>query len=206
MEDNVCDILLGTSNVVKKLEIASFFEQSSAKYRIKQFEGKLEIEELGESFEEIARWKVMKYTEYLEDQLFLSDDSGLCIDCLDGRPGIFSARFPYKGVSDKERNDAIIELLKKTDISKRTATFYSAIAVGINGRVIASSLGTCKGSVILEPRGENGFGFDPIFIPNGMDKTFAQMSVNEKLKVSHRGVALKGILALLKEEGEKKNE
>jgi XTP/dITP diphosphohydrolase len=206
VEKSIIDILLGTSNIIKKLEIAKFFETSSMKYRIKQFEEKLEIEEIGENFEDIARWKVMKYSENFSDKLFLSDDSGLCVNCLGGRPGIFSARFPYKGVSDEERNYTLLKLLKKTPYLERTATFYSAIAVGVNGRLVASTVGACEGRIICESKGENGFGFDPIFVPNGTDKTFAEMSIEDKLKVSHRGMTLRKILKLLEGEVEYKNE
>lgn len=191
------NIFLGTGNTAKIIEIKKFFQLNSRKYRIHGDILKMSVEEYGSTFTEISQWKAVKYSENFLNKLVLCDDSGLCIDCIGGRPGIFSARFPYEGVSKEERLKAMIRLLKAEGDTQRTATFYSAISLGLNGKILFSVLGTCSGKVILESRGGNGFGFDSIFIPHNCGKTFAEMSVVEKLNVSHRGKALKKLLSCL---------
>lgn len=144
----------------------------------------LEVEETGETFLENALLKARGAARALGTAA-LADDSGLCVDCLDGAPGVYSARFAGPRHDDADNNRKLVGLLADVP-APRTARFVSAAAlVYPDGREI-TALGTAEGEILLEPRGQDGFGYDPLFYYPPLDKTFAQMSFEDKNRISHR--------------------
>ncbi len=124
----------------------------------------------------------------------LSDDSGLCVEALDGRPGVFSARYGGPGLDDKDRCHKLLDELKNCD--NRWAYFACVIALADeNGKLIGSSMGKCLGSISDEMRGDEGFGYDPLFIPKDYDQSFAELGEEIKNSLSHRKNALEKAIA-----------
>ena len=156
----------------------------------------VEVEETGTTFEENSLIKA-RAVSLLCDYPVIADDSGLCIDALNGAPGVHSARYAGEDATDEEKINKILgELNGKKD---RTARFVSVVTyVGTDGQVI-SARGTVEGHILETPEGENGFGYDPIFYCDELSKGFAVASSEEKNKVSHRGRALNKLYELLKE-------
>lgn len=155
-----------------------------------------EIEENGDSFEANAVIKAKAVME-LSDEVVLADDSGLQIDYLDGAPGIYSARFMGEDTSYDVKNTALLKKLEGVPDEKRTARFVCAIACALpDGRVL-TSLGTMEGRIGYEIKGENGFGYDPIFFLPEYGCTSAEIPPEKKNELSHRGKALRAMKAEL---------
>ena len=151
-----------------------------------------EIEENGTSFEENAVIKAKTVME-LTGELVMADDSGLQIDYLDGAPGIYSSRFMGEDTSYDVKNAAILEKLSGVPDEKRTARFACAIACAFPDGRILTSYGTMEGRIGCEKKGENGFGYDPIFYLPEYGCTSAEISPEKKNELSHRGKALRGM-------------
>ena len=157
-----------------------------------------EVEEDGDTFEYNSEKKARVIMEAC-GSITIADDSGLMADALDGAPGVYSARFAGEGASDGENNQKLLELLAEVPPEKRTARFVTVITmVYPDGRVL-SARGECGGRIIYEERGSNGFGYDPLFVPDGHEKTFGELSGEEKNKISHRALALQELRRLLAE-------
>lgn len=160
-----------------------------------------DIEENGNSFKQNALIKSRTVFDSLstkdkKDFIVLSDDSGLCVEALNGNPGVFSARFSKQGSDEANRKKLITEL-KNLNLSQSKAYFQAFIGLCcVYGEFCAS--GVLRGYVLSEQRGENGFGYDSLFIPNGFDKTLAELSFEEKNLISHRKKALQNIIFLLR--------
>jgi len=151
-----------------------------------------EIEEDGQTFEENSEKKAREIMAAC-NEITIADDSGLMVDALDGAPGVYSARFAGKESNDEKNNEKLLELLKDVPIEKRSAKFVSVITVVYpNGEKIVAR-GECKGHILYEAEGSNGFGYDPLFMPDGYDKTFGELSAEEKNKISHRSIALQNL-------------
>ncbi len=150
----------------------------------------IEIVEDGATFEENSFIKA-DTVKGLTDKIVIADDSGLEVDALGGRPGVFSARFAGEDATDKENNDKLQKELLGIAPEKRTARFVCVITMLFTDGKRIVARGEIEGQIIDEPRGENGFGYDPYFIPNGYDKTFAELTNEEKNAISHRAKALK---------------
>lgn len=145
-----------------------------------------EIPETGNTFKENAFQKV----KYLHDKLncnCFADDSGLSVDALNGEPGIFSARYAGEPSNSQRNTEKLLDALK--NISNRKAQFTCVIAVILDGQTHFFE-GIIRGTITEYPQGEGGFGYDPIFIPDGYDKTFAELPADIKNKISHRAIAL----------------
>jgi XTP/dITP diphosphohydrolase len=147
-----------------------------------------EIEEDGETYEENALKKareVYKFTKLPS----LADDSGIEVEILGGRPGVFSARYAGEGATDEENNKKLLKELENFPIEKRKAKFKCVIAYvdSVEERIF---YGETSGKVIFEPLGDGGFGYDPLFLPNGFDLTYAQLPGEVKNRISHRSKAL----------------
>lgn len=125
----------------------------------------------------------------------MADDSGLEVEALDGRPGIYSARY---APTDKERIARLLDEMKGQ--TNRRARFVCAIAIAINGEVIESFEGEIKGTIVDAPRGESGFGYDPVFQPDGYDQTFGEMAPELKNRISHRANAFKLAMEFVEDE------
>lgn len=157
----------------------------------------LEIIEDGSTFEENAIIKartVMKRT----GKIALADDSGLEVEALGNRPGIYSARFAGEGASDEANNKKLLELLNGVPSEKRKARFVCAIAVVFPAGDIITVRGACEGIIGFEAKGNTGFGYDPLFIVPQMNKTFAELGSEVKNTISHRAGALKKLREALK--------
>jgi XTP/dITP diphosphohydrolase len=154
-----------------------------------------EAVENGETFAANALIKAEHY-HALSSLLVLSDDSGLEVDYLDGAPGVYSARYGGPGASSAQQIALLLDSLKGVPISQRTARFVCCLALVGNG-IQTMFEGVCEGRIALEPRGANGFGYDPIFLDPELDLTFAELSREEKARRSHRGKALRKARTLL---------
>jgi len=160
----------------------------------------IEIEEDGDTFEENSEKKAREIME-LCGEITIADDSGLMVDALGGAPGVISARFAGEDGNDFKNNEKLLALLSDVSPENRTARFVSVITmVYPNGRKIVAR-GECEGHMIYQPKGSNGFGYDPLFVPVGYDRTFAELSGTEKNQISHRAIALQNLRKKLTEEG-----
>ena len=148
-----------------------------------------EPEETGSTFTANAELKASYYAAQT-GEWSIADDSGLEIDLLDGRPGVLSARYGGAATSYQEKMQLVLNELRDTAKDERGAQFVSVIALADpSGEIHLTAEGICRGSIADSPRGGNGFGYDPIFIPDGFDRTFGEMSDDEKRSLSHRGKA-----------------
>lgn len=190
-------IIVATKNAGKIKEIQSIFGKLGLSVASQFDEGiNIDIEETGNSFEKNALIKA-RAVAMLCDDVVMADDSGLCIEALDGRPGIYSARYAGENASDEDKINKILTEMEGQ--KNRKAKFVTSVAVVLpDGREITSS-GEVNGEIICEPKGNNGFGYDPIFYCGEIGKTFAEACDDEKNSVSHRGRALNNMYEKLKE-------
>lgn len=157
----------------------------------------MEIDETGTTFEENAVLKAETLSKEL-GQLVVADDSGLAVDALGGEPGVYSAR--YAGDHDDEANiQKVLENLKGASEEKRTARFVCALAIAGPHIETQTVFGTCKGVILEEKRGNNGFGYDPIFYVPELNRTMAELTPEEKGSISHRGNAIRQLADQLPE-------
>ena len=148
----------------------------------------IEVAETGESFAENARLKAAAYAR-ASGLLTLADDSGLEVDALGGEPGIHSARYAGRGASDEERYQLLLEKLQGVPWEERIARFRCVIAVATPDGQVHTAEGTCEGIIAFEPRGEHGFGYDPVFYFPEYGMTMAELPPEAKNKISHRARA-----------------
>jgi len=162
----------------------------------------VEIEEDGNTFEENSEKKAREIME-LCGEITIADDSGLMVDALGGAPGVISARFAGEDGNDQKNNEKLLKLLADVPPENRTARFVSVITmIYPNGKIIVAR-GECEGHIIYQAKGTNGFGYDPLFVPSGFDRTFAELSSAEKNIISHRAIALQNLRKKLLEERNK---
>jgi XTP/dITP diphosphohydrolase len=157
---------------------------------LSSFPVRTECVEDGKTFEENARKKAAHYSQ-LTHVLTLADDSGLLVDALGGEPGVYSARYLGEKATDQERYLSILNKLESIPEAGRTARFICCIALARQGEILQTFHGVVEGRIEWEARGENGFGYDPIFFVPELGKTMAELNSTEKLQVSHRGRALR---------------
>ena len=129
----------------------------------------------------------------------IADDSGIVVDALDGAPGMYSARYGGDGLTDAERTALLLRNMETIPERERSARFVSAIACVLSRKRWLTVRGNCEGRVTYAPRGEGGFGYDSVFVPEGSDRTFAELSPEEKNKISHRAIALRELRVKLME-------
>ena len=144
----------------------------------------------GDTFELNARQKAGYYSQFFPG-LTLADDSGLVVDALGGEPGVYSARYVNPSATDEQCCREILTRIRKIAKPDRAARFVCCLALARQGKVIQVFVGTVEGEITNEPRGNNGFGYDPIFLFPRLGRTMAELSAAEKLEVSHRGEALR---------------
>jgi XTP/dITP diphosphohydrolase len=152
-------------------------------------------EETATTFEENARLKAGYYSRSVEDLVF-ADDSGLEVEVLGGRPGVYSARYAGPGADDEANNAKLLAELGGKE--PRTARYVCVIALARAGRVLATFQGNASGTIIDTPRGTGGFGYDPYFLFPALGRTFAEISSEDKWELSHRGEAFRKMLAFLR--------
>lgn len=183
------DILIATHNSHKAVELKFFLKDSNVE--IKTFSDigyNDEVVEDGKTFEENALIKARVAASL--GYIGIADDSGLCVDYLNGEPGVYSARYAGEPCDDEKNNDKLLDLMKDVDDEKRTAKFVSVIAcVTPDGKEFCCR-GECPGVILRSRRGNGGFGYDPLFLYRELNKTFAEMNAEEKNSVSHRARAM----------------
>ncbi len=183
------NIVLATRNRDKIKEIKKILgdlkvEISSAL----DFPGLEEVEEDGATLEENASKKALVVSKFTQ-QLAIADDSGLEVDALKGRPGVYSSRFAGKDATYDDNNKKLLELMEYVPPKSRTARFVCIVAIADKGKVKKIIKGTCEGMISFEPRGKTGFGYDPLFIVPEYNNTFAELGPEIKNKISHRAKA-----------------
>ncbi len=164
----------------------------------------LVVSETGETLEENASIKARAYAS-ASNLIALADDSGLEVDALGGEPGPLSARYAGEGVSDRERLDFLLSKLVHVPWEQRAARFRCVIAIATPQGVVELCHGECDGIIAFEPKGEGGFGYDPIFFLSEMGKTMAELTIEEKNEISHRGKAARRARQIL-ERGSKRSD
>ena len=157
-----------------------------------------DVIEDGETYEENAIKKASVLAEYT-GQLTIADDSGLEVDALDGAPGVHSARYAGENASDQDRIAKLLDALQNIPDDQRSGRFVCAMAIAAPLDQVQVVRGVCEGQIIRAPRGESGFGYDPVFVPVGCDKTFAELGDEIKNQISHRAKALGEARQLLSE-------
>ncbi len=189
------DILFFSHNQKKIIEVKQIFKDSKIKvYDLNSFEKIKEPKETGDTFASNAKIK-SKYGQELFNMPCFADDSGFCVEALKNNPGVKSKRFLKKFSNNKKAFEYIIsDVIKKKN---NKAFFITAISLTLKKNHHVIFLGKINGTVTLEPRGSNGFGYDPIFIPDNNIKTFAEMNLEEKNVISHRKIAITKLKSFL---------
>ncbi|MGA3107780.1 MAG: RdgB/HAM1 family non-canonical purine NTP pyrophosphatase [Terriglobales bacterium] len=195
-------VLLATSNAGKLRDVAGAAEPFGVTVaNIPGFASLAAVVEDGLTFEENARKKAEGYSLSVPGQLVVADDSGLEIDALGGAPGVHSARYaadePHAAecnTDDDSNNARVLRELAKLAPAKRAGRFVCVLAVARDGHTLQTFRGTAEGIILDAPRGNGGFGYDPLFYFPQIDKTFAELSAIEKARYSHRGAAFRAFL------------
>nr|WP_263313655.1 XTP/dITP diphosphatase [Mammaliicoccus sp. Marseille-Q6498] len=181
------DIIIASNNKGKINDFKAIFPKANV-IGISEIAPDFDVEETGKTFEENAILKAESASKEL-NKIVIADDSGLAVKALNGEPGIYSARYAGENKDDQAN---INKLLKNLDgVEDRAAEFVCAIAVSEPGKETATFVGTVQGQIIDDQRGENGFGYDPIFFVPTLDRTMAELTAAEKSAISHRGNAIK---------------
>lgn len=185
------DILIATKNLGKVREFKELFIPLGFQVKsLLDFEESIDVIEDGVTFQENA----IKKAETIAKQFqitTLADDSGLIVDALDGRPGVFSARYAGEEKDDKANLEKVLYELKDIPDSELSARFHCSLALAAPGEKTIVVDGTCEGRITREPQGDHGFGYDPIMYIPSLGKTMAQLTKQEKNEISHRSNALK---------------
>lgn len=190
-------LLIATTNQGKAKEISAYLEGLPLSVTFLLELNSLDIyEEDSLSFLENARGKNLFYDRKWEG-LTLGEDSGLAIDCLQGAPGVRSARFSDPGATDEKNIAKVLKLMEDVPEEERKARFVSCLVLSQKGKILAEITGEARGVITSTKKGRFGFGYDPIFYYPPLDRTFAELSPEEKNAVSHRGQALKQLKTFL---------
>jgi XTP/dITP diphosphohydrolase len=191
-------LIVATRNAHKTREIEKILGSGLAVQDLTAHPEISEITESGTSFEENAKLKAIAVSKKLPG-LVVADDSGLEVEALHGAPGIHSARYAGTNASDKEKIAKLLRQFSKMDAKsgQRRARFRCVLAIARDGHVLATFEGIVEGKIAERARGSHGFGYDPIFIPNGFEETFAELSEDVKNSISHRAKAIRKLQAKL---------
>ena len=191
-------LFLATGNQHKVKEMKKIMQDADVELLSQaDYDGLPEVVEDRETFGGNALKKARELGNYVNLPA-IADDSGLVVDALDGKPGVYSARFAGPQATDKENNKKLLKLLAEVPDEKRQAYFTCAMAfVTLDGEE-EIVVGNCAGKIARQPQGESGFGYDPLFVPEGYRQSFAQLGVEVKNKISHRAKALQKMKRVLK--------
>ncbi|MGH8019363.1 MAG: RdgB/HAM1 family non-canonical purine NTP pyrophosphatase [Opitutaceae bacterium] len=199
-------LFLATGNTHKLAELSSILQASGVSIKVmppSAVGGMPEVEEDARTFEGNARKKAKALAAVLRERgessaWAVADDSGLCVDALDGAPGVHSARYAGPGATDGANLAKLLRALAGVAEPQRTAAFHCClVAAAPDGRASAFE-GRCPGRIIDDPRGASGFGYDPVFVPDGFEETFSELSNEVKNTISHRARALAGFIDWLR--------
>lgn len=191
------EVIIATKNPGKAKEFEHIFASRGIAVRtLLDFSEIADVEETGTTFEENAILKAEGVSRLL-NKMVIGDDSGLIVDALDGRPGIYSARYAGEHKNDQENTDKVLRELAGVSEADRTARFYCALAVALPNQEVITVSGTCEGRILEERRGSHGFGYDPVFYVPEKGLAMAELPSSEKNKISHRANALKKLDTVL---------
>ena len=199
MNKKEIQLLIATKNKGKVSELEKLFADLPIELKnLNDFPNALDVEETGATFAENAALKARGYAR--QTNLWaLADDSGLEVEALSGAPGVFSARFAGEKASDAANGEKLLREIGASGSENRGARFVCAMSIADDaGEIIFAAEGFCTGKIVGEPRGANGFGYDPIFVPDGFAETFAELPGSVKQKISHRGRAAAKIIKYLR--------
>ncbi len=184
-------LLIATTNAGKRREVETILDGLAVELiGLDSLEPIDPPEETGKTFEDNARLKACHYARHT-GHWTLADDSGLEVDALDGEPGVRSSRFAGPQASDDDNNRLLLARLRDVPPSQRTARFHCCAVLASPAGVAATAHGCVEGCILDHPRGENGFGYDPIFFIESLGRTAAELSAQEKNRISHRGRAVR---------------
>ena len=191
-------LLLATHNPAKVRELSSLLSAEEWELvTLEQQDLRLEVPEVGQTLEENAAAKARAYAQ-ASGLVALADDSGLEVEALGGRPGPLSARYAGEGARDQEKINLLLSQLSRVPWERRRARFRCVIAVASPSGRLELCHGECQGVISFEPRGEGGFGYDPVFFLPELGRTMDELSLEEKNQVSHRGKAVRRALEVLR--------
>jgi XTP/dITP diphosphohydrolase len=192
------ELLIATRNRGKVLEVESLLGPFPLRLRsLTDFPATQEVEETGATFEENSAIKAQAYAAQTRC-CTLADDSGLEVEALNGAPGVFSARYGSPEATDAERVELLLDALSRTGDANRRARFVCVIAIADSAaNLLALFTGICEGRIAHAPRGSGGFGYDPVFVPDGYEQTFGELPAEIKQSISHRAHALQAALPFL---------
>ena len=198
MGPQATNLVLATGNAGKIRELRQLFRGLPLELRsLRDFDGIVDVDESGTTFRENAELKARGFA-LQTGQMSLADDSGLEIEALDDAPGVYSARFAGVGTGYDIKIPKLLEMLADTGDAVRRARFVCVMSLAdASGSVIYTAKGECTGSIADAPKGSNGFGYDPIFLPDGFDQTFAELADDVKEAISHRARAAELIIRYL---------
>jgi XTP/dITP diphosphohydrolase len=193
-------LVVGTNNAGKIKELNELLADLPVEISgLSEFENIFDVEETGTTFEENAILKANSYARQT-GHWALSDDSGLAVDALGGAPGVYSARYAGENAGNDDKINKLLGELAKTGDRSRRARFVCVMALADDsGDIKFLAEGVCEGRIAAQPRGANGFGYDPIFIPEGFEETFGELSSTVKREISHRARAIKKIIRFLRD-------
>ena len=199
------ELLIATANAAKARELGEMLESERLAWRdLSNCAGDPPVEETGRTFRANACLKASEYAKRHRTWA-LADDSGLEVDALEGHPGVFSARWAElkgSGRGDADNNRTLLDQLRDVSDDRRTARFVCVLALADpGGRVILTARDTVEGAIVRDPRGSNGFGYDPLFLIEELGKTTAQLPADQKHRISHRGKALRQLRELMQRTG-----
>jgi XTP/dITP diphosphohydrolase len=191
------EILIATTNKGKVADFKTLLSPFGIKVKsLLDYEDSIDVEETGSTFRENAILKAETISKQFNTNV-IADDSGLAIDSLQGRPGVYSARYAGIEKNDQANIAKVLKELEGLPNEKRTARFHCVLALAIPNKDTRTVEGTCEGVIAKSPIGELGFGYDPIFFLPELEKTMAQLSKEEKNQISHRANAFKKLVGLL---------
>jgi len=196
---SLAGLIIATRNPHKTREVEQIVGSEFVVHDLSAYPDLPETAETGVTFDENAILKAVSTSHHV-GRLVLADDSGLEVDALSGAPGVFSARYAGERSTDYENVQKLLGELEEVDPEKkcRNACFRCVLAIAQNGKVLGTFSGQIDGNIIAAPRGSGGFGYDPVFVPNGFEQTFAELPAETKNRISHRARALQAAIPFLR--------
>jgi XTP/dITP diphosphohydrolase len=192
---SVMELLLATRNLNKTREFSQLLGRNFILRDLTSVPSTRAVVESGKTFEENATLKAVAVSKIFPHATVIADDSGLEVDALYGAPGIFSARYGGENASDRRNVEKLLRELQGA--TERSARFRCVVALAKSGKLVTTVTGEVAGTITKSPRGENGFGYDPVFMPEGFEETFAQLHPATKNAISHRGKAVAELVRYL---------